>query len=130
MPAPFDDITATYTSAHAWMYEAVVASAVYGSRHVIDERFLPHLKQDRSASFEDAERFIVNYTTPRFLDGINLATFLAWIAGRPVDLDDARDLASRVDLDDKDVCRIAGMPLLMISGRRPSAVAERPVMDS
>jgi SAM-dependent methyltransferase len=46
MPAPFNDITATYTSAHAWMYETVVAPAVYGSRHVIDERFLPHLKQD------------------------------------------------------------------------------------
>jgi ubiquinone/menaquinone biosynthesis C-methylase UbiE len=235
MPAPFNDITATYTSAHSWMYETVVAPAVYGSRHVIDERFLPHLKQDarildvgsggglftkyiadqrpdvhivgidlskpqiaratkrmrsyaervrfeqgdamqldfadrtfdgvisygsikhwpsrdaglaecvrvlkpggplliteadRSTSFEDAERFIENYTTPRFLSGINLAIFRTWIAGRSIDLDDARDLASRVDLDDNDVCRIAGMPILMISGRRPSAVAEGPVMDS
>jgi|SRR3954454_22393438 cyclopropane fatty-acyl-phospholipid synthase-like methyltransferase len=46
MPAPFNDITSTYTSAHAWMYETVVAPAVYRSRHVIDERFLPHLEQD------------------------------------------------------------------------------------
>jgi ubiquinone/menaquinone biosynthesis C-methylase UbiE len=229
MPAPFNDITATYTSAHAWMYETVVAPAVYGSRHVIDERFLPHLKQearildvgsgggpftkyiadqrpdvhivgidlskpqmaratkrmrdyadrvrfelgdamqlafadstfdgviscgsikhwpsrdaglaecirvlkpgrplliteaDHSTSFEDAERFIENYTTPRFLGGLNLAIFRTWIAGRSLDLDDARDLASRIDLVDKDVCRIAGMPILMISGLRPSAVAE------
>jgi ubiquinone/menaquinone biosynthesis C-methylase UbiE len=224
MPAPFNDITATYTSAHAWMYETVVAPAVYGSLHVIDERFLPRLEQDarildvgsggalftkyiadlrpdvhivgidlskpqiaratkrmrsygdrvrfelgdatrlsfadstfdgvisygsikhwtsrdaglaecirvlkpggslliteadRGTSFEDAERFIENYTTPRFLGGLNLAIFRTWIAGRSIDLDDARDLASRIDLLDKDVRRIAGMPILMISGRRP-----------
>ena len=210
MPAPFNDITATYTSAHAWMYETVVAPAVYGSRHVIDERFLPHLKQDarildvgsggglftkyiadqrpdvhnvgidlskpqiaratkrmrsyadrvrfelgdamqldfadrtfddvisygsikhwpsreaglaecvrvlkpggplliteadRSTSFEDAERFIANYTTSRSLRGISLAIFRTWIAGRSVDLEDARDLAGRIDLVDKEACR-------------------------
>ena len=223
--APFDDITAIYTSAHAWIYETIVAPAVYLSRHVIDDRFLPHLPQearvldvgcgggkftkyiadqrpdvhivgidlskpqiarasklmrgygdrvrielgdatqlafpdctfdgvisygsikhwasqdaglaecfrvlkpggpllvteaDRSTSFEDAERLIANYATPRFLGGLNLAFFRTWIAGRSLDLDDARDLASRIELVDKDVCRIAGLPLLMISGRRPS----------
>ncbi len=41
--APFDPITAIYTPAHAWMYETIVAPAVYRSRHVIDEYFLPHL---------------------------------------------------------------------------------------
>ena len=75
---------------------------------------------DRSTSFEDAERLIANYATPRFLGGLNLAFFRTWIAGRSLDLDDARDLASRIELVDKDVCRIAGLPLLMISGRRPS----------
>ncbi|HET6732324.1 class I SAM-dependent methyltransferase [Mycobacterium sp.] len=233
--APFNDMTATYTRAHAWMYETIVAPAVYGSRHVIDERFLPYLGQgarildvgsggalftkyiadqrpdldiigidlsepqiaratkrmrnyadrvrfevgdatqlafadhsfdgvisygsikhwpsrdtglaecvrvlkpggplliteaDRSTSFEDAERFIENYTTPRFLGGANLAIFRTWIAGRSIDLDDARDLASRIDLVDKDVSRIAGMPILMISGRRPSRAPEVPAMDS
>jgi hypothetical protein len=85
---------------------------------------------DRSTSFEDAERFIANYTTPRYLGGINLAIFRTWIAGRSIELDDARDLGSRTDLVDKDVCRIAGMPILMISGLKPSAVAEGPVVDS
>lgn len=41
--APFDPITAIYTPAHAWMYETIVAPAVYRSRSVIDEYFLPHL---------------------------------------------------------------------------------------
>jgi ubiquinone/menaquinone biosynthesis C-methylase UbiE len=222
--APFDDITAIYTSAHAWMYETIVAPAVYLSRHVIDDRFLPHLPQeahvldvgcgggkftkyiadqrpdvrivgidlskpqiaratkllrgygdrvriesgdatkldfpdssfdgvisygsikhwapqdaglaeclrvvkpggpllvtdaDRSATFEDSENLIANYSTPRFLGGPNLAFFRTWIAGRSLDLDDARDLASRIKLVDKDVSRIPGLPLLMISGRRP-----------
>ena len=44
--APFDEITAIYTSFHAWTYETIVAPAVYESRHVIDERFLPHLPHD------------------------------------------------------------------------------------
>ena len=44
--APFDEITAIYTSFHAWTYETIVAPAVYLSRHVIDDRFLTHLPQD------------------------------------------------------------------------------------
>ena len=222
--APFDEITAIYTSAHAWMYETVVAPAVYLSRHAIDERFLPHLPQnahildvgcgggkftkyiadqrpdatiigidlskpqlaraskllrgygdrvriesgdatqlsfpdatfdgvisygsikhwtsqdaglaeclrvlkpggpllvtdaDRSATFEDSQDFIANYASPGFLRGANLAFFRTWIAGRSLDLDDLRDLASRVELVDKDVARIPKFPLLMLSGRKP-----------
>jgi ubiquinone/menaquinone biosynthesis C-methylase UbiE len=44
--APFNHITATYSSAHALMYEAVVAPSVYRSRHIIDERFLRLLPQN------------------------------------------------------------------------------------
>jgi ubiquinone/menaquinone biosynthesis C-methylase UbiE len=222
--APFDEITAIYTSFHAWSYEVIVAPAVYLSRHVIDERFLPHLPQnarvldvgcggakftkyiadqrpdlnivgidlsepqlaraskllrgygdrvrfesgdatqlkfpdasfdgvlsygsikhwtsqdaglaeclrvlkpggpllvteaDRSATFEDCQRFVANYASPRFLGGPNLAFFRTWIAGRSLDLDDLRDLASRIDLVDKDVSRIPEFPLLMLSGRKP-----------
>jgi ubiquinone/menaquinone biosynthesis C-methylase UbiE len=222
--APFDDITAIYTSFHAWSYEAIVAPAVYQSRHVIDERFLPYLPEhahildvgcgggkftkyvadqrpdatvigidlarpqldraakllrgygdrvriesgdatslafgdntfdgvlsygsikhwtnrdiglaeclrvlkpagpllvtdaDRSATFEDCQSFIANYSTPGFLGGPNLAFFRTWIAGRSLDLDDLRDLASRVELADKDVSRIPDFPLLMLSGRKP-----------
>jgi ubiquinone/menaquinone biosynthesis C-methylase UbiE len=222
--APFDEITAIYTGFHAWSYEVIVAPAVYLSRHVIDERFLPHLPQnarvldvgcgggkftkyiadqrpdlhivgidlsdpqlaraskllrgygdrvrfelgdatqlkfadgsfdgvlsygsikhwtshdaglaeclrvlkasgpllvtdaDRSATFEDCQRFVENYASPRFLGGPNLAFFRTWIAGRSLDLDDLRDLASRIDLVDKDVSRIPKFPLLTLSGRKP-----------
>lgn len=222
--APFDEITAVYTSFHAWTYETIVAPAVYLSRGVIDERFLPHLPEgarvldvgcggakftkyvadqrpdvhivgidlskpqiaraeklmsgygdrvriqlgdateldfpdasfdgvlsygsikhwtsqdaglaeclrvlksggpllvteaDRSATFEDSERLIANYSTPRFLARPNLAFFCTFISGRSIDMDEARDLASRIDLVDKDVSRIEGWPILMISGRKP-----------
>jgi ubiquinone/menaquinone biosynthesis C-methylase UbiE len=221
--APFNHITATYSSAHALMYEAVVAPSVYRSRRIIDERFLnllpqgghildvgsggglftqyladqrpdvtiigvdlsePQLKRarkrlrdygdrvtfqhgdatrlgfadrtfdgvisygsvkhwtsretgmaecvrvlkpggpllvtdaDRSATFEDSANFIKHYKFPRFLDGPNLAVFRTWIAGRSIDLDDARALASGVDLVDAEVGRIPDSPLVMIAGRR------------
>jgi ubiquinone/menaquinone biosynthesis C-methylase UbiE len=74
---------------------------------------------DRSATFEDCQRFIANYASPRFLGGPNLAFFRTWIAGRSLDVDDLRDLASRIDLVDKDVSRIPEFPLLMLSGRKP-----------
>lgn len=224
--APFDEMTAIYTRSHAWMYETIVAPAVYLSRHVIDERFLQYLPRgarvldvgsgggkftkyiaeqrpdlhivgidlskpqiaraakhlsdyrdrvrfelgdatqlafpdssfdgvisygsikhwtsqdaglaeclrvlkpggpllitdaDRSATFEDSQSFIANYTSPRLLRAPNLALFRTWIAGRSLDLDDARDLASRIVLVDKDVSRIKGFPLLMIAGRRPGS---------
>ncbi|ETT26103.1 methyltransferase type 11 [Rhodococcus aetherivorans] len=229
--APFDPITAVYTPAHAWMYEAIVAPAVYPSRHVIDEHFLPHLPQnahildvgsggalftnyiadqrsdlhiigldlsrpqikratkrmrrygervrfqvgdatrldfadqtfdgvisygsikhwssreaglaecmrvlkpagpllitdaDRSTSFDDAKKFIENYKMPRFLRGINLAIFHTWIAGRSIGLEDARDLANRLDLVDENVARITGMPLVMISGRKAGRPTSEP----
>jgi ubiquinone/menaquinone biosynthesis C-methylase UbiE len=225
---PFNDITATYTRFHSWMYETIVAPAVFTSHAVIDERFLIHLPRDarvldvgsggglftnyvadrrpdvhiigldlsqpqierarkrmrdysdrvrfqlgdatqlpfqdrtfdgvisygsikhwtsretglaeclrvlkpgspllvtdadRSAKFEDAQEFIDKYGMPRFLRGVNLAIFCTWIAGRSIDLADARDLANCVNLVDKDACRIANSPLVMISGRRaPEAV--------
>lgn len=73
---------------------------------------------DRSATFEDAERFITFYKAPRFLDRVNLAIFRTWIAGRAIDLDDGRALADRPDLVDVTVTRIPGSPIMMIAGRR------------
>jgi ubiquinone/menaquinone biosynthesis C-methylase UbiE len=224
--APFNHITATYTTAHALMYEAVVAPAVYHSRQVIDEYFLnllpegaqildvgsggglftnymadqrpdvkiigvdlaePQLKRaskrmraygdrvtfqkgdatdltfgdsafdgvisygsvkhwtsqhkgmaecirvlkpggplfvtdaDRSATFDDASKFIKHYKFPRIFDSINLAVFRTWIAGRSIDLDDARALAAAADLVDVEVKRIPDSPLIMIAGRRAPA---------
>jgi ubiquinone/menaquinone biosynthesis C-methylase UbiE len=73
---------------------------------------------DRSATFEDAANFIAHYKMPHFLDGLNLAIFRTWIAGRSIDLDEGRALASRLDLVDAEVSRIPGAPILLISGRR------------
>ena len=75
---------------------------------------------DRSTSFEDAEKFVENYKAPRILGAVNLAIFHTWIAGRSISLDEARDLAGGLELDDATVARITDMPLVMISGRRPA----------
>lgn len=76
---------------------------------------------DRSATFQDARKFVRHYKMPRFLDGINLAYFRTWIAGQSIDLDDARALAGGVDLVGTEVGRIDDAPILMISGRRAPA---------
>jgi ubiquinone/menaquinone biosynthesis C-methylase UbiE len=84
---------------------------------------------DRSATFEDSANFISHYKMPRFLDAINLAIFYTWIAGRSIDLDDGRALASSTDdLVDVDVSRIPDSPIMMISGRRTPD--QRPLVDS
>jgi ubiquinone/menaquinone biosynthesis C-methylase UbiE len=222
----FKSITAVYTGPHAWIYETMVAPAVYESRQsrqIIDERFLQHLPQgarildvgaggglftnyiadqrpdliitgidlsepqlkraskrmrayadrvtfqsgdatrmafadrsfdgvisygsikhwtsreagiaecvrvlkpagpllindaDRGVTYEDAQNFITHYKAPRLFDGINLAMFRTWIAGRSVDLDDLRALANREDLVDVDVSRVPDSVLVMISARR------------
>lgn len=236
MVAPFDQITATYTGLHAWMYETIVAPSVYRTRRVVDEHFLAHLSEgssvldvgsggglitkyiadlrpdlritgvnlsepqiaraskrmrayanrvdfqlgdatslpfgdgsfdgvisygsikhwtsrtgglaecvrvlkpggpllvteaDRSASFEDAANFIKHYRMPRFLDGLNLAIFRTWIAGRSIDLDDGRELAASVDLVDVRVSRIPDSPIMMIRGRRRTSASDgRPLASS
>jgi SAM-dependent methyltransferase len=95
-----------WTSQHAGLAECIRVLEPGGPLLVTDA--------DRSATFEDSQNLVANYTTPRFLGGPNLAFFRTWIAGRSLDLDDARDLASRIDLVDKDVSRIEGLPLLML----------------
>lgn len=75
---------------------------------------------DRSATFEDSSNFIKHYRFPRVFDGIHLAVFRTWIAGRSIDLDDARALAAGVPLTETVVKRIPDSPLIMITGRRAS----------
>ena len=60
--APFDPITAIYTPAHAWMYETIVAPAVYRSRHVIDEYFLPHLPPNARILDIESRLYVLVYT--------------------------------------------------------------------
>jgi SAM-dependent methyltransferase len=135
--APFDPITAIYTPAHAWMYERVISYGSikhWSSREAGLAECMRVLKPggplliadaDRSTSFEDAEKFVANHKIPRCPGSINLAIFHTWIAGRSIDLAEARDLARGLDLVDENVSRIAEMPLVMIAGRR-SARAQGP----
>lgn len=223
---PFDDITAVYTNLHSWIYETMVAPAVYASRWIIDERFLdllprgarildvgsggglftcymaeqrpdiqiigidlspPQIKRaskaarrfgervrfqlgsaldlpfgdasfdgvitygsikhwpswdrgvseclrvlkpggpflltdaDRSATWDDTTTFVRNWNSPAMMFNVNLGIFRTWVAGRSLDVDDVRAVAAPLALDDKDVGRVKGSPLVYISGRRPSA---------
>jgi ubiquinone/menaquinone biosynthesis C-methylase UbiE len=72
-----------WTSQDAGLAECLVVLKPGGPLLVTDA--------DRSATFEDCQRFIANYASPRFLGGPNLAFFRTWIAGRSLDVDDLRD---------------------------------------
>ncbi|CAM4241727.1 Demethylrebeccamycin-D-glucose O-methyltransferase [Mycobacterium basiliense] len=83
---------------------------------------------DRSMTFDTAYTFVSQYRAPRLLHGPILAMFRTWVAGRSIDLDDARTIADGLDLINKDARRIPDSPLLLISGRRtPAQVGGSPV---
>lgn len=71
---------------------------------------------DRSMTFETASLFVSNYRAPQFMRGPILAMFRTWVAGRSIDLEDARAIADSLNLVDSDFRRIADSPLLLISG--------------
>ncbi|WP_239656339.1 class I SAM-dependent methyltransferase [Mycobacterium riyadhense] len=85
---------------------------------------------DRSMTFENAYAFVSRYRAPRFLRGPMLAMFRTWVAGRSIDMEDARAIASGLDLIDNDSRRIPNSPLLMISGRRAPAKVGSPAISS
>lgn len=78
---------------------------------------------DRSATSDDAAKFVSYYKMPRFLDGLHLTILRTWISGRSIDLDEGRELASQVDLVDVDVSRIPDAPIMLISGHRATGSA-------
>ena len=82
-----------------------------GGRLVIGEA-------DRGCHLDDARAFVAMWRAPRPLRPILLAAFRTWVAGQGLDLDEARDIAARLPLDDVEVERTEGAPAVVIRGRR------------
>ncbi len=61
---------------------------------------------DRSVRWDDCTAFVKGWNAPKIQYGVNLALFRTWVAGRSLDLDDARDVAGSLALDDADVGRV------------------------
>ena len=76
------------------------------------------VEADRGCRVEDAQSFISRWRFPAITRPINLALFRTLVAGRSLDLDDARALTSNLPLARWEVVRLEGTPAILMRGER------------
>lgn len=76
------------------------------------------LEADRGCRQEDAAEFVRGFRLPHVLWPASLAFFRVIVAGRSIDIEDARDLLRGLPLDETSVSRLSGAPGLAMRGRR------------
>jgi ubiquinone/menaquinone biosynthesis C-methylase UbiE len=76
------------------------------------------VEADRGCTLDDASRFVSRWRIPSPLRPVALTLFRTYVAGRSLDLDDARDLVRPLPFASADVRRIPGTPALMIEATR------------
>jgi len=81
------------------------------------------VEADRGCRFDDAWSFVSRWRFPAITRPINLALFRTLVAGRSLDLDDARALTSDLPLARWKVARLAGTPAILIRGERRKRAA-------
>ncbi len=74
------------------------------------------VEADRGCGLEESESFVAEWRLPALLRPLGVALYRTWVAGRSVDLDEARALAEGLPLNDLRVDRVDGAPALMIEG--------------
>lgn len=77
------------------------------------------IELDRGCRFEDAQRFIARCRIPSSMATPVLMGFRTFAIGQAIDLEDARQLAMNIGLDESEVRRLPGAPVLMIRGQKP-----------
>lgn len=81
------------------------------------------VEADRGCRFDDARRFVSRWRLPALTRPLNLLFFRTMVAGRSLDLDDARGLMESLPLASWHVSRLPGTPALVMLGERRSRVA-------
>jgi len=76
------------------------------------------VEADRGCSHDAAKSFVALWRVPSVLRPLSLAFFRTWVAGRSVDLEQARELASLLALARADVRRLESLPALVILGTK------------
>lgn len=77
------------------------------------------VEADRGCTLDDANQLVSGLKMPRTLLPFALALFRTWVAGRSLDLDEARALLAREPLEEREVSRLDGTPALLMTGRAP-----------
>jgi len=78
------------------------------------------VEADRGCRLEDARTFVSRWRFPRITRPVNLAVFRTLVAGRSLDLEDARSLMSGLQLASWEVTRLPGTPALLMRGIAPA----------
>ncbi len=76
------------------------------------------VEADRGCRFNDARAFVSRWRVPKAMRPVNLALFRTFVAGRSIDLEEARSLMAELPLTSWEVSRIRGTPALLMRGRR------------
>ncbi len=76
------------------------------------------VEADRGCTFEDAKRFVSRWRVAPIARPLLLGLFRTLVAGRSLDLDDARALVGGLPVASADVRRIPGTPALIIEATR------------
>jgi ubiquinone/menaquinone biosynthesis C-methylase UbiE len=74
------------------------------------------VEADRGCRHEDAAEFVSRFRLPRIFRPMALGAFRTWVAGRSLDLDEARALVQALPLTEHRVERIEGTPGLLLHG--------------
>ena len=78
------------------------------------------VEADRGCTLDDANALVSGLKMPRALLPLALALFRTWVAGRSLDMDEARALLAAEKLDGAEVTRLEGTPALFMTGHAPS----------
>ncbi len=81
------------------------------------------VEADRGCTFDDAKRFVARWRVLPPLRPLFLAMFRTLVAGRSLDLDDARGLVAQLPLASGEVRRIPGTPAWIIEATRAERAA-------
>lgn len=76
------------------------------------------VEADRGCREEDVRAFVGRWRIPGIFRPGSRLVFRSFIAGRSIDLDEARALLARLPLTTKEARRLEGMPALILQGRR------------
>ena len=79
------------------------------------------VEADRGCHLDDARSFLRASKVPAFLGPVALAMFRTWVAGQGIDAQDAERLLADLPLVEKRIERVAGLPCLMLRGRRETS---------
>jgi ubiquinone/menaquinone biosynthesis C-methylase UbiE len=76
------------------------------------------VEADRGCRFEDAWAFVSRWRLPSLMRPLDLMLFRTLVAGRSLDLEDARHLMADLSLSSFEVARLDGTPALLMHGER------------